>query len=459
MRCAITAIIDGIRYETYQKLIKKGKLPFIEEISKESINIEKCYSVFPSATVSGHASISTGCFPAEHGLVGQSWFDREKKEFIGYDFELTLPDNWIDASTSLNDEHLIAKTGFEIVKELGIRTFSVDLIRKGADLKMSFITPGHDKGVAFSSRLFFLRRFASHRAVKRKSIIKKLILKFFPFHVLQHEIAVMNTLKAINTGCRFGVTWFMETDAASHLFGPDSLEGVEGKPFIYDSIEDAVRDADEELEKLYRKLSKSFEVVLAIVTDHGHSRLMKGRKYHVDLSEELENFGINAFSNIDPHEFEEKTGKKAEVVIASSGPRMAHVYVLDNSKYSAVFEALQCIESIEFIFFKRNGEVYMSDGKETMKIEEYEFGDEYPRAVERIRGLIFSERCGDFIVTARYGYEFQISDYKGAHGGLNFEDSTGFALVHSKGMKERRIEEGMITDVLPTVVNLLKARV
>jgi hypothetical protein len=101
----------------------------------------------------------------------------------------------------------------------------------------------------------------------------------------------------------------------------------------------------------------------------------------------------------------------------------------------------------------------MSDGKETMKIEEYEFGDEYPRAVERIRGLIFSERCGDFIVTARYGYEFQISDYKGAHGGLNFEDSTGFALVHSKGMKERRIEEGMITDVLPTVVNLLKARV
>jgi len=99
--------------------------------------MEKCYTVFPSATVTGHASISTGSFPSKHGLVGQAWFDREKQEYIGYDFKLTLPDNWIDASTNLNDLHIQTKTGFEMAKELGLKTFSVDLIRKGADLKMS----------------------------------------------------------------------------------------------------------------------------------------------------------------------------------------------------------------------------------------------------------------------------------------------------------------------------------
>ncbi len=262
MKCAVIVVVDGVSHNVFWKLFKAGKLPFIEEISKESVVVDKCISVFPSATVSGHASISTAAFPGEHGLVGQAWFDRAKGEYVGYDFELTMPDNWIDASTNLNDEHLLAKTGFEIAREMGLKTFSVDLVRKGADLKMSFISPGEDKGVAIASRLMFLRRFARHRGVKRSSILKKLILKLFPLHVLQHEIAVRNTLKAVRAGCRFGVTWFMETDAASHLFGPDSFEGEEGKPFIYDSAEDAIRDADEELEKLYKGLSKNFEPIM-----------------------------------------------------------------------------------------------------------------------------------------------------------------------------------------------------
>ena len=82
----------------------------------------------------------------------------------------------------------------------------------------------------------FLRKFASYNAKKKKSIIKKTLLRLIPFHVFQHEIAVLNTLKAVKSGYRFEVTWFMETDAASHLFGPESFEGSEGKPYLYDSV-------------------------------------------------------------------------------------------------------------------------------------------------------------------------------------------------------------------------------
>ena len=452
MKCGVIAIVDGVNHSTFKKLLKKGKLPFIEEISKDSYFIEKCYTVFPSATVTGHASISTGSFPSKHGLVGQAWFDREKQEYIGYDFELTLPDNWIDASTNLNDQHIQTKTGFEIAKELGLKTFSVDLIRKGADLKMSFITPGVDRGVGFASKLFFLRKFASYNAKKKKSIIKKILLKLIPFHVFQHEIAVLNTLKAIKSGYRFGVTWFMETDAASHLFGPESFEGSEGKPYLYDSVEDALIDADSELEKLYKKLS-DYKPIFAVVTDHGHSTLGKDKRYHTDLTVKLEERGLNALTNLDPKEYERKTKKKAEVVVAPSGPRMAHIYVL--TERQRVFEALRDIESVEFIFFREGDRIFVSDSVDVYDLEEYEFGDEYPKAFERVTGLMFNERCGDFVITAKKGYEFQISDYRGAHGGLNFEDSTGFAIIHCEGLRERVIPEGFVTDVLPMTLKLL----
>ncbi|WP_169302194.1 hypothetical protein [Ferroglobus placidus] len=50
------------------------------------------------------------------------------------------------------------------------------------------------------------------------------------------------------------------------------------------------------------------------------------------------------------------------------------------------------------------------------------------------------------------------SDYKGAHGGLNFEDLTGFAVIHSEGLKETVISEGFVTDVLPLTLELLTKR-
>jgi len=455
VKCAVIVVVDGVSHGVFWRLFKAGKLPFLEEISKESLLIDECISVFPSATVSGHASISTAAFPGEHGLVGQAWYDRAKGEYVGYDFELTMPDNWIDASTNLNDEHLVAKTGFEMAKDLGLRTFSADLVRKGADLKMSFISPGEDKGVAVASKLMFLRRFARHRGRKKSSFLKKLILKLFPLHVLQHEIAVRNTLKAVRAGYRFGVTWFMETDAASHLFGPDSFEGEEGKPFIYDSAEDAIRDADEELGKLYRELEKDFEPVMGVVTDHGQMRLKEGEKYHVDLAEEFEEFGLNAFTNIDYHEYRQRTGKEGDAVFAPSGPRMCHIYALKREE--KVFEALREFESVEHVFFKKDGEIYVADEKEVLPLSEYEFGEEYPMAKERVKGLLKSERCGDFVIAARRGYEFERADHKGAHGGLYFEESVGFGLIHKPGLKEEWKERGMITDILPAVLKLLSS--
>ena len=453
MKVMLTIIIDGVNRDVYEKLLRAGKLPEIEELTKSALNIERCYSSFPSATVTGHVSIATSGLPERHGIVGQSWFDREGKEYIGYDFELTMPDNWIDAKSNLNDRHILGETWFHRARRMGFRTFSADLVRKGADLKMSFILPGEDRDVAIPRWLFFLRRFAKHTSVKKAGMAKKLLLKAFPFHVLQHEIVTRNAIKAVKAGYNFGILWFMETDASSHIYGPESLEGIDGKPYIYDSFEDAMRDADEEIGRI-RKALKDYELYINITTDHGQSRLESGREYHVSLSAELEGQGINAFTRLDPHEYEARVGRRAQVVVAPSGPRMAHIYLLDRGVAHRVHDFLADCRAVEFVFWREGREILVDDGEEISRIEEYGFGRDYPRAVERVRGLLESERSGDFVVTARKGYEFQVSSYRGAHGGLNAEDSTGFAVIHGEGYREEWVEEGLITDVLRTAMDM-----
>ncbi len=452
MRVMLTAVIDGVRKDTFDRLMKNGKLPVMEELSKNAVKIERCISSFPSATVTGHASIATSSMPSRHGIVGQAWFDRERKEYVGYDFELTMPDNWIDAKTNLNDRHLMCDTWYYKAKKIGFRTFSADLIRKDADLKMSFILPGTDRDMAVPEKLFFLRRFSKHISEKKSGFLKKVLLKLMPFHVLQHEIVSGNVLKAVRAGYNFGIFWFMETDAASHIYGPETLEGEHGKPYLYDSFEDAIRDADEEIGKIFNSL-KEHRVYFNITTDHGQSRLGSGKEYHVSLSAEMTDHGVNAFTRIDPHEYESRVGKKAQAVVAPSGPRMAHIYLLDRNVYDRVYEFLLENRAVEFVFWKHDGRIMISDGKTSCRIENYNFGDEYPKAVERVRGLLENSRSGDFVVTAKKGYEFQISDYRGAHGGLNVEDSTGFAIIYGPDYREESIDEIMITDVLKIAID------
>jgi predicted AlkP superfamily pyrophosphatase or phosphodiesterase len=412
--------------------------------------VEKCCTVFPSATISGHASINTGLHPGLHGLIGQSWYDRRNGEYIGYDFELTMPDNWIDASSKLSDEHLLGKTWFEFVKEYNIKSFSVDLIRKGADFRFSFIKPGLDRDLSGVARkLMFLRRFSGYKNVKGKNPLKKLILKLFPFHAFQNEVAVMNSLKGVRAGCRFGVTWFMETDAASHIFGPESFEGEDGRPLLYDSFEDALKDTDEELEKMYRGIKRiAGETAMLVISDHGQSFLKKGKRYHVDLVEELENSRIPAFSKIDLHEF----GKHAKAVVAVSGPRMAHVYALSDKE--RIFDVLRNLDCVELVILRKEEGIYVHHRNEIFPLEEigeHLSEEEYPFAYERIAGLMRSERCGDFVVTAKKGYEFQRGENKGGHGGLNFEDSVSFAVAHVPWMGEREIEFALSVDVVRMV--------
>ncbi len=96
---AIVIILDGCNVES----LRKAKTPIIDEIMEEGAYTLKCKSVCPSATYTGHASIIAGTHPNAHGIVGNSFYDRDGRRIVDFDVEDV-------------NKYLTAKTLFEIVK-------------------------------------------------------------------------------------------------------------------------------------------------------------------------------------------------------------------------------------------------------------------------------------------------------------------------------------------------------
>src|SRR3984885_2958903 len=65
---AVIVICDSLRDD----LIGPGDTPFLIELRERATALAAHRSVFPSTTRASSASISTGCLPARHGLLGNT---------------------------------------------------------------------------------------------------------------------------------------------------------------------------------------------------------------------------------------------------------------------------------------------------------------------------------------------------------------------------------------------------
>ena len=74
-------ILDGC--PSYQ--INHKITPFMHGLSKEGIFYKNCKTVFPSVTYCAHTSIVTGRHPKEHGMIGNLFYDRNRKKICNFD--------------------------------------------------------------------------------------------------------------------------------------------------------------------------------------------------------------------------------------------------------------------------------------------------------------------------------------------------------------------------------------
>jgi len=96
IRLVLQITIDGLRADLinrYEKGFGQGGFRFLLE--KGIVFTNAHYQHANTETIVGHATLATGTFPSQHGMVGNVWFDREAGE-LAYNIE--DPDHLIIAT-------------------------------------------------------------------------------------------------------------------------------------------------------------------------------------------------------------------------------------------------------------------------------------------------------------------------------------------------------------------------
>ncbi len=69
--------VDGLRADLlyrYRKGFDKGGFRYL--LQKGAVYTNAHYQHANTETIVGHATLATGAFPSEHGMIGNVWFDR-----------------------------------------------------------------------------------------------------------------------------------------------------------------------------------------------------------------------------------------------------------------------------------------------------------------------------------------------------------------------------------------------
>jgi len=68
--------LDGFRHDYAERF----HAPHLQRIAREGASAEAMLPCFPSKTFSNHYSLVTGLYPAHHGLVSNTFYDRERQD-------------------------------------------------------------------------------------------------------------------------------------------------------------------------------------------------------------------------------------------------------------------------------------------------------------------------------------------------------------------------------------------
>ena len=260
LRSAAVVVLDGCSVEAR----RAARTPFLDATAEAGCATFACKSVFPTATFTAHASLITGAYPREHGIVGNSFYDRSRGTVVNFDVE--------DVG-----RYLLARTVMEVVG--GTSVAVGEPVARGADAVVSKLKVQREK--LFSQDYYALRRAA------------ELVREHKP------SLVVVN-LPGI--------------DAIGELYGPLSKEVVKH----LEGVDELLRTFDDVLREVYE------DHLLVVLADHGMAPV--GKK--LDLSELLEGLEAvicpshrAAHIYIEPSELEEaidrlESDRKIELVLS-----------------------------------------------------------------------------------------------------------------------------------------------
>lgn len=239
--------VDGIDADVLDQMTRAGELPNIaNHFIRGGVTVEHAVTSMPSITYPNAVSLITGRFPGHHGVLGNQWFDRDRRLIRDYGSASTY--QWV------NDD-FDCPTVFEL---LGDRfTVSVQAhTRRGVSLAM-------DNQI--------------------ETAVEWMLGDYSDVDELVGECAdrVVATCRSHAVRPAVYLSYFPGVDEVGHRFGPES-----------DRYAEALRVADHAVGQIITTARRSWgdSVYCVLISDHGHVSIDPDRR--VDLASALSRLGL-----------------------------------------------------------------------------------------------------------------------------------------------------------------------
>jgi hypothetical protein len=291
----LLVVIDAATPHVVCPAVRTGRLPVLRALADAGDMHESSVSIFPSITPAATTSIITGAYPAEHGIAGASWYDRQRGEvaYYGDDFWVIAREGFgefvKDFLLRLNGDRLLAPTLFEMIERAGRSAASLNyLVFRGthphhADIpKLMAALPGVPlKETVEGPSTLCLGDFvsASHGPRRAPRAGGGPFRRFGMDDESSGEL--LCELFARGPLPDFTVAYFADNDYRSHEVGP-----VEALPVI-ERVDAMLGQAFDAAGGLDRVLS---ETVVIVTSDHGHCDVRNDPEAEVRLDRLLADF-------------------------------------------------------------------------------------------------------------------------------------------------------------------------
>ncbi|HXG89251.1 MAG TPA: alkaline phosphatase family protein [Vicinamibacterales bacterium] len=489
-------VIDAATPRVVSPAIQTGRLPTMQRLMNAG-QLHQSITMFPSITPAATTTIITGCYPAESGIIGASWYDDDHQNvaYFGDDFWVMVREGFraflTDFLVGLNGSRMTAPTLFEKVERAGQTAMCLNyLIFKGAVEhkvhipKLLALLPGVPLTETIKGpSVLCLGDFVATRTMRGKRLVDKggVLHRFGMDDASTGKLL----LEVAEDGAfaDFSVAYFADNDYRSHDIGPtaalpviERIDAALGKMF----------DAAGGLETFLK------ETCVIITSDHGHCEILDDRdRAVIRLHDVLAEFQ------------QAKLGKpwgRGDEIMICPNMRATQVYLRDDADPRLermvrlcvadprVDHAMWCegetsgggnrfvVESqrgrLAFWRGSQGGDAHAEDaygrtwswrGDLVVLNGVVEDGQlrwcDYPNAFERLAGALDAKNAARLWVTARPGCEFEVPGGEAhvggaSHGGLHALESLSLLLI--AGPEKLTLpEQFRSVDIAPLCLNLL----
>lgn len=493
----LLVVIDAATPHVVCPAIRTGRLRVFQRLAEAGTLHQASVSIFPSITPAATTSIITGCYPAEHGIAGASWFDQTRQEvaYYGDDFWVIAREGFAefirDFLLRLNGDRLRAPTLFEMVERHGRRAACLNYLVFRGNVPHKVRIPGLIAAVPGVPRseivegpsILSLGDFVESPTIHRRKLSGKggVMHRFGMDDASTGEL--LRDLCAAGPLPDFTVAYFADNDYRSHEVGPyAALEVVARIDAMLGEAFDAAGGLDRLLD----------ETCVIVTSDHGHCDVLPAPADAVIRLDRI-------LADYRQAKLGAAWGSRDEIMICPN-MRAAQVYIrkptpefveriatdaLADSRVDQVIcrTSIATGHGVGYRVRTARGRLEFTRGGAGNGHVQDAFGgawrwtgdpgalglqqdgltvefEEYPNAFERIAGALDLEQNGELWITARPGCEFEVPGGKAhvggaSHGALHELDSLS-PLIVAGGPDTLKLPRNFRSvDVAPLCMELL----